>query len=89
MDYIKLVKLFISAERTSNWELHLYIVSQMLNLFASTGHINYAKSARLYVQEMLNPIQAGVFWGSPGLGGGGGGLFEPPYINPEWFTLWS
>ena len=47
MDYIKLVKLFIYWQRTSNWELHLYIVSQMLNLFASTGHINYAKSARL------------------------------------------
>ena len=24
----------------------------MLNLFAATGHINYAKSARLYIQEM-------------------------------------
>jgi len=24
----------------------------MLNLFAATGHINYAKSARLYLQQM-------------------------------------
>ena len=26
----------------------------MLNLFAATGHIHYAKSARLYLQNMLN-----------------------------------
>ena len=25
----------------------------MLNMFAATGHINYAKSARLYLQNML------------------------------------
>ena len=24
----------------------------MLNLFASSGHINYAKSARMYIQQM-------------------------------------
>eukprot|EP00794_Sanderia_malayensis_P019665 gene19665-21612_t len=28
------------------------VLSQMLHLFAATGHINYAKSARLYLQEM-------------------------------------
>lgn len=54
MEYISIVKLFILAERTSNWELHLHALSQMLNLFASTGHSNYAKSARLYLQEMRN-----------------------------------
>ena len=52
LDYISIAKLFILAERTSNWELHLHVVTKMLNLFASTGHINYANSARLYVQEM-------------------------------------
>ena len=50
--YINIVKLFIFAERTSNWELHLHVVSQMLNLFAATGHNNYAKYARLYLQDM-------------------------------------
>ena len=31
------------AERTSNGELHLEALSEMLNLFAATGHINYAE----------------------------------------------
>ena len=31
----------------SNWQNHLGSTAQMLNLFAATGHINYAKSARL------------------------------------------
>ena len=26
----------------------------MINLFAATGHMNYAKSARLYLQKMLD-----------------------------------
>ena len=52
MDYIKIAKEFIYAERTSNWEMQLRVLSKMINLFAATGHINYAKSARLYLQEM-------------------------------------
>ena len=40
------------AERTSNWQLHLDSSTEILNLFASTGHINYARSARLYIQQM-------------------------------------
>jgi len=53
IEYIETLKLFIRAERTGNWSLHLIAVSRMLNLFAATGHINYAKSARLYLQLML------------------------------------
>ena len=52
MHYVYIVKAFIFAERTSNWELHLEALSTMLNLFPATGHINYTKSARLYLQEM-------------------------------------
>jgi len=52
MDYVDVLKLFIFAERESNWELHLFAITKTLNLFASTGHIHYAKSARLYVQQM-------------------------------------
>lgn len=52
IDYIDIVKTFIYAERTSNWELHLSSLSKMLNLFAATGHINYAKCGRLYLQNM-------------------------------------
>jgi len=52
LEYISIVKEFIYAERTSNWELHLNVLSKMLNLFAATGHIHYGKSSRVYLQEM-------------------------------------
>ncbi len=52
IEYVETLKLFIRAERTGNWSLHLIAVTRMLNLFAATGHINYAKSARLYLQFM-------------------------------------
>ena len=53
IDYVETLKLFIRAERTGNWTLHLVAVGQMLNLFAATGYINYAKSSQLYLQVML------------------------------------
>lgn len=52
IEYVETLKLFIRAERTGNWNLHLVAVEEMLNLFAATGHINYAKSSRLYLQLM-------------------------------------
>ena len=54
LNYITTIKKYIVAERTSNWYLHLEATKEMLNLFAATGHINYAKSARLYVQQMID-----------------------------------
>ena len=42
----------ICAERTANWNLHLVAVGKMLNIFAATGHIKYAKCCRLYLQQM-------------------------------------
>ena len=53
LDYISTIKKYIIAERTSNWALHLKTTKEILNLFAATGHINYAKSARLYLQQMM------------------------------------
>ena len=52
LQYISILKKFILAERTSNWQLHLDLSTEILNLFASTGHINYAKSARFHIQQM-------------------------------------
>ena len=53
INYIETVRLYIRAERTSDWELHLHATGKMLNLFAATGHIHYAKSCRMYLQTML------------------------------------
>jgi hypothetical protein len=54
MDYVNVLKLFIIAERTGNWMLHLFAVKGMLNLFAATGHNQYTKCARLYLQLMCD-----------------------------------
>lgn len=50
--YISLLQQFIRAERTSDWLKHISATKQMLNLLASTGHHNYAKSCRLYLQSV-------------------------------------
>jgi len=52
MTYVDTVKLFLLGERTGNWLVHLHAMQDMPGLFASTGHVNYAKSAHLYLQQM-------------------------------------
>jgi hypothetical protein len=49
-----LIKQFIEAERSSNWDLHITTTLQMLPYFHAVGHFFYAKCAHLYVQDMLN-----------------------------------
>lgn len=49
IDYVTTAKDFTRAAGTGDWELHLGSVARMLNLFAATGHLNYAKSARVYL----------------------------------------
>lgn len=44
-------ELFIWAERTWNWNLHLIAIEEILKLFAATGLINM-QSSRLYLQLM-------------------------------------
>ena len=50
--YIEIVLQFITAERTSNFALHISTTKQMINLFAATTHNNYAKTCRLYLQSV-------------------------------------
>ena len=54
MEYVDVVKEFLCAERTSNWYLHLQAVQKMMNFVCSNRHVNYARSSRMYVQEMLS-----------------------------------
>ncbi len=51
MNYVGIMKAFVYAERLSDWTIHLYAVSKMLNLLAATGDKNYAKCGRLYLQQ--------------------------------------
>ena len=54
MEYVGIMRQFIRAARSGNWNLNLISLQRILNLFAATGHINYAKSARLYLQLMID-----------------------------------
>lgn len=51
---VTLVKHFIEAERSGDWDLHLNAIRGMLPFFHASGHFLYAKSAHLYLQNMEN-----------------------------------
>ena len=51
---VGLLQTTIKAERTGNFPLHLSAVSMMFPFFAASGHRLYAKSARLYLQQMMH-----------------------------------
>ena len=57
VQYFKLVaiiRLFIRAERCGDWQLHLYSVWLVIPYLHAAGHLHYARSAQVYLQEMLN-----------------------------------
>ena len=39
--YINIFKAFIHAERTGNWDLHLTVVGNIIDLFTATGLMHY------------------------------------------------
>ena len=43
------ITLFMLAERTGHFVLHLYCMEQFILIFHATGHFAYAKYTRLYV----------------------------------------
>lgn len=49
---VNLVKQFIKAERSGDWELHLKTIQSMIPFFHAAGHTQYAKSCHLYLQDM-------------------------------------
>ncbi|CAC5362571.1 unnamed protein product [Mytilus coruscus] len=51
-EMVNILKRFIKAERTGNWELHLQTLQDMLPYFAAAGHNVYAKSAYVYISMM-------------------------------------
>ena len=50
LSQVETIRMFIWAERLSDWSLHQLCTSRMLNLFAASGHHHYAKCGRLYLQ---------------------------------------
>lgn len=53
-DMVMLLKKFLKAERTGNWNLHLSTLQEMLPIFAATGHNLYTKSVYMYLLNMQN-----------------------------------
>lgn len=51
-ELITIVKEFIKAERSENWNLHLECTKKMIPYFHASGHFLYAKSSHLYLQDM-------------------------------------
>lgn len=52
MECTEAVKLFLTVERTSIWQLQLHLMNRMLPLLAASSHGHYSKSAPLYLQTM-------------------------------------
>lgn len=50
---VSIAKEFIKAERMGDWQAHLNCVKEMLPYFHASAHLPYAKSAHLYLQDML------------------------------------
>ena len=65
---------------TGNWQNHLMVVRQMLNLFSDTAHFQYAKSAKIYLQLMDElPIDFPLLYN----------LFQQGYYTIRWSDrLW-
>ena len=52
LDMVDILRMFITAERTGNWRLHLQALSVMLPYLAAAGHNLYTNCVRLYLQSM-------------------------------------
>ena len=50
---INIMKMFIKAERTGDWQLYLYCLEKMLPFFAASGHNLYLKSVYCHLQQMV------------------------------------
>ena len=52
MSLVSILRSFIRAGRTGNWQLYLQALQQMLPYLAASGHHNYTKSLVLYLNKM-------------------------------------
>lgn len=64
---VSILKDFIAAEKSGDWISHLRNVELMIPFFHSAGHMSYAKSAQLYLQDMhelercMDPLEYKTF----------------------------
>ena len=49
---VSIMRRFVRAERSGDWPLHLDSIKSMIPYFHAAGHLAYAQSAHLYLQQM-------------------------------------
>lgn len=49
-----LIKQLLESEKSANWKLQIDTIQKMIPFFHVSGHLHYAESAHLYLQDMLN-----------------------------------
>ena len=90
VQYFKLVaiiRMFIRAERCGDWQLHVHSVWLMIPYLHAAGHLHYARSAQVYLQEMLNlgnsmaPDEYDRFTSR--------GLFTVRQFDKYWCGMWT
>ena len=54
MDTVEIVRLFIRAERTGDWHLHLFATELMMPYYAAVGHNHYTKATAKYLEDATN-----------------------------------
>ena len=54
MDFASIIRMFISAERTGNIELHISSLEQILPYLAAASHDKYTVAIRKYLQDIKN-----------------------------------
>ena len=59
LDNISILRMLLFAERTGNHDLHVLCVKQMIPILHATGHISYARSLRIYIQQ-LNELKTEI-----------------------------
>jgi len=47
-----IARALLAADQMGSWEMHFSAISACLLIFAAAGHLNYLRSARLYLQKM-------------------------------------
>ena len=52
LNMIRLLLLFIRADGTGDWNFHLFCILKTIQILHAGGHTAYAKSNRLYLQQM-------------------------------------
>ena len=81
------MRLFVRAERSGDWKLHLYAVRQMLQYFRGAGHLNYATYVHIYLQQMskLHNLLSPLLYQRFAVDGG----FTVRRSEKYWCGIWS